>query len=449
MRTSTRTFTRLIAGVAGLAALAVGLSGCSDSGSADGAGDTPTVTFRIWSDDAVAAAYEKSFDAFTKANPDITVKVNQVPWANYWDKLRTDLSAGGGDDIFWTNAYNFAPYADNAKLVNVSSKLSNEVDAWEPSAVKQYTRKGSLWGVPQLIDGGKVLYYNKELVEKAGVDLTDLAWNPEHTADDTFLPALKKLTVDAAGRTADEPGFDGSNLAQYGFNASNDFDAIIGNFVGSNGGLYQSGGKYTFASNAKAEQAIEYVVNLVDKYHVAPSAADTNGNGDFTRDQFLQGKLAVFESGSYNLATIHSSAKFDWGIAPIPAGPAGRIPVTNSIIAAGNAGSKHADATLKVLRWIGSEKGSLALGASGSLIPAVTAAQGPYFDYWTKQGVDAKPFVDGVADGTLKNDVIPNAAATADDLTTALDEIFAGRSNGSVAAALKAAQTAANAGLSE
>jgi multiple sugar transport system substrate-binding protein len=102
-----------------------------------------------------------------------------------------------------------------------------------------------------------------------------------------------------------------------------------------------------------------------------------------------------------------------------------------------------------VLRWIGSEKGSRALGASGSLIPAVTAAQGPYFDYWKKQGVDAKPIVDGVADGTLKNDIIPNAAATSADLTTALDEIFAGRSKGSVAAALKAAQTAANAGLTE
>ena len=449
MRQPSRTLVRVLAGVAGLAALAVGISGCSSSGGATGSGSPTTVTFRIWSDDAVAAAYEKSFDAFTKANPEITVKVDQVPWANYWDKLRTDLSSGSGDDIFWTNAYNFAPYADNAKLVNVSSKLKSEVDAWEPSAVKQYTRKGSLWGVPQLIDGGKVLYYNKELVKKAGVDLTDLAWNPTDSGKDTFLPALKKLTVDSAGRTANEAGFDGSNLAQYGFNASNDFDAIIGNFVGSNGGLYQADGKYTFASNAKAEQAIEYVVNLVDKYHVAPSAADTNGNADFARDQFLQGKLAVFESGSYNLSTIQKSAKFGWGIAPIPAGPAGRIPVTNSIIATGNANSTHADATLKVLRWIGSEKGSLALGASGSLIPAVTAAQGPYFDYWQKQGVDAKPIVDGVADGTLKNDIIPNAAATSADLTTALNEIFAGRSNGSIAAALKAAQTAANAGLTE
>ncbi len=41
-------------------------------------------------------------------------------------------------------------------------------------------------------------------------------------------------------------------------------------------------------------------MDLINKEHVAPSAADTNDNGDFSRDQFLQGKIALFQSGAYN-----------------------------------------------------------------------------------------------------------------------------------------------------
>lgn len=436
---------RRIAAAAAAASLALGLAACSSAESGDGPTD---VTFRIWSDDAVAAAYKASFDEFTAQNPDITVTVNQVPWKNYWDKLRADLSGGGGDDIFWLNAPNFTTYADNGNLSNISETLPDEVANWEPSAVEKYTRDGSLWGVPQLIDGGKVLYYNKKLVQDAGIDLETLTWDPSNAQADTFLPAAQKLTVDAKGVTADQPGFDASNIVQFGFNSAYDFDAIIGNFIASNGGVYQEDGRYVFADNAEAVEAIEYVVGLVNDAHVSPSAADTNDNADFSLNQFLQGKLALFESGAYNLANISDGANFEWGIAPIPAGPSGRIPVTNSIIAAGNASTEHSDATTKVLAWIGSEEGSRPLGANGSLIPAVTAAQQSYFDYWDSKGVDARLFPEGVQDGILKNDPVPNAQAATADLDAAWKEIFAGRA-ANIPEALKDAQNDANDQIAE
>ncbi|WP_020110820.1 ABC transporter substrate-binding protein [Rhodococcus sp. 114MFTsu3.1] len=420
--------------------LTLGLAACSGTG--DG-GDDNTVTFRIWSDDAVAAAYEQSFAEFTAQNPDITVQINQVPWANYWDKLRADLSGGGGDDIFWVNAPNYASYADNGNLVNISELLPDAVSDWEPSAVEKYTRDGSLWGVPQLIDGGKVLYYNKKLVSDAEVDLADLTWDPSNEQADTFLQALKKLTVDSAGRTADQPGFDPGAVTQYGFNAAWDFDAIVGNFIASNGGLYQDSGKYVFADDPASVDAIEYAVDLINDDHVAPSSADTNDNLDFSRDQFLQGKLAVFESGAYNLANISEGADFEWGITPIPAGPSGRIPVTNSIIAAGNSASENSEATQKVLDWIGSEEGSEPLGANGALIPAVTGAQQSYFDFWASKGVDATLFPAGVQNGVLKNDPVPGAQAASADLDSAFKEIFSGRA-GDIQEALKVAQDNAN-----
>ena len=106
-----------LAAVAATALLTLGTAACSPSSSGGDAaqqssgGGKTTVTVRIW-DDQVAKAYEQSFAAFTKANPDITVKLNLVPYADYFTKLPLDVSSGTVDDIFWTNTTPFGALAD-------------------------------------------------------------------------------------------------------------------------------------------------------------------------------------------------------------------------------------------------------------------------------------------------------------------------------------------------
>src|SRR6185312_11873731 len=80
------------------------------------------------------------------------------------------------------------------------------------------------------------------------------------------------------------------------------------------------------------------------------------------------------------------------GVAMMPAGPKGRVSVTNGIAAAGNAATKHPDAVRQVLAWMGSQRGNEFLGAHGAAIPAVVAAQPVYAKYWTSRGVDVSPF---------------------------------------------------------
>ena len=414
--------------VIGGAATAIALSG-SGGGAGDAGDGETTVTVRLW-DEQVEEAYEESFDAFEEENPDIDVEIEHVAYADYFDKLRTDVAGGSADDIFWVNNSYFGAYADNGNLLNIDETLGAEAkQAWEPKVVEQFTRDGALWGVPQLTDAGIALYYNRALLDQAGIapeQLNTLTWSPD-SAQDTFLPVLQKLTRDAAGNTADAPGFDPNAIAQYGFNASNDLNAIYLQFIGSNGGTYQDGDEFTF-DDPKSVEAFQYIVDLINEHHVAPSAADTNEDGDFARNQFLQGKMALFESGTYNLKNIADSADFDWGVALIPSGPAGRVSVTNGIVAAGNAATEHPEATAKVLEWLGSEEGNSFVGASGSAIPAVVAAQQTFRDYYADQGVDIAPFFD-VIDGT---DTIPaprgaNYGAAFAVFKPILDEVFLGR----------------------
>ncbi|MBW0017272.1 MAG: sugar ABC transporter substrate-binding protein [Mycobacterium sp.] len=395
------------------------------------------VRVRLWADQ-IAAVYRDSFDAFTKAHPDIEVHIDLVAYSNYFDTLRTDVAGDSADDIFWmSNAY-LAAYADSGRLMRIDTRGD-----WEPAVVDQFTRGGALWGVPQLTDAGIAVFYNADLLAAAGItpaDLDGLRWDPN--GDDTLRPALARLTLDADGHAGGTPGFDPGRIRQWGYNAANDPQAIYLPYIGSAGGVFQRGDQFAF-DNPESVQAFRYLVGLINDDHVAPPASDTNDNGDFSRNQFLAGRMALFQSGTYNLAPVARDAGFRWGLAMLPTGPNGRVTVTNGIAAAGNSATKHPDAVRQVLAWMGSKEGNAYLGSRGDAIPAVLSAQPVYFDYWSARGVDVTPFF-----AVLNGPEIPapggaGFAAGQAALQPYFDEIFLGR--GDVAAALRRAQAAANA----
>lgn len=440
---------RVLAGLASVSVAALALAGCTSGGTDGGSsgGSATTVTFRTWDTNA-AAAYEESFAAFTKENPDITVKITTIPWADYFTKLRTDIGAGSADDIFWINNSSYNAYASNGNLIDIGDALGADAkDAWAPAVVDQFTQDGKLWGVPQTSDGGIAVYYNKKIIADAGLteaDISNLVWSPDGTGD-TLLPMAQKLTLDAAGKMANEDGFDVNTVTQWGYSAAQDLQGMYLPFIGSNGGTYQDGDQFTF-TDPKTEEAFGYLVDMINKYQVSPGAADSNSDGNYTVNQFLQGKMALFQSGLYNLSNVSENATFDWGTVMLPAGPAGAVSVTNGVVAAGNAKSEHLDATKKVLAWLGSTDGNAFIGETGANLPAVTAAQQTYFDFWKGKSVDVSPFFDVIKDKpTIGAPVGANFNAAYPEIKAVLDEVFLGRT--SIADGMKQAEDAGNAAM--
>jgi multiple sugar transport system substrate-binding protein len=435
-------FSTLVAAVAIAVAVGLAVTAVLLDRSARPAGAKTVVTVRLW-DQQVAAAYRESFAAFTRAHPDIEVHTNVVAYASYFDTLRTDVAGGGADDIFWLSNGYLAGYADSGRLVDIDQSFgTGAASAFEPSVVDQFTRDKTLWAVPQLTDAGTAIYYNADLLAAGGVDpsrLDALHWGAGER--DTLRPLLARLTVDTDGNTADTPGFDGRRIRQWGYNAADDPQGIYLNYIGSAGGVFQNGDEFAF-DNPAAIDAFGYVVALINQDHVAPPASATNDNTDFTRNQFLAGKMALFQSGTYHLAPIAEQAGFRWGVAMLPAGPAGRVSVTNGIAAAGNAASPHPSAVRQVLAWMGSKEGNAYLGRRGATIPAVRAAQRVYFDYWSARGVDLTPFFAVLSGPRIPAPGGSGFAAGYQALKPYFDEMFLGRSD--VATSLRQAQRAAN-----
>lgn len=379
----------------GIASILV-LSGCATTKESG-----ETVTVRLW-DENVAASYSKSFVEFTKESG-IKVNVNVIPWTDYWSQLRVDLASNTADDIFWVNGGNFEDYAAQNYLKPIE-KSEFDFTAWDSSVITQYSKDGKLWGVPQLSDPGIGLFYNKDILDKYGVDLSQinsLQWNPAAKTDSLRATAIK-LTRDQAGRTPSDQNFDAARTQTYGFNSAFDLNAIVLNFLGSNGASWQTGDQFTFNS-ANGRTTFQYLVDLINKYKVSPPATDTNppAGGDTARNLFIQGKLALFESGAYNLANVQAGAKFHWGVTRIPAGPAGAVSVTNGIVAAANAKGSHPDAQLKVLQWLAGA-GAKYIGSTGSALTAVTSERGSFFNFWKSKNLDVTPMVEVLKNGYVQ-----------------------------------------------
>lgn len=401
-----------------------GSGGGSDAGGSTG-GDQGTLTFRLWDQNAVAA-YEESFQAFT-AQSGWNVTIDLVPWGDYWTQLPLDIASGDAADVYWMNSANYVQLKDSDALLDINEVIPDGASQWEQSVVELYTRDGGLWGVPQIWDS-IALFYNKGLLEKAGVDPQDLAFDPAAESD-SLREAGAALTVDGAGLHPGEDGFDADSREQFGFNSQADRQAIIGPMLAANGAQWQEDDQYVFASPEGIE-AFDYMAGLVNDAQIAPSAADTNENGDFTRDLFTQGKLGLFQSGPYNLLAVSDGVadSFEWGLAAPVSGPEGPKSLVHGVVAVGNAQADEdrQEGIAALLTWLGSEEGQRPLASQGVAFPAHVDAQDAFLSFWEEKGVDVSVFVDA-AKNAAEADTGARANAGLTAVMPLFQEVFIGR----------------------
>ena len=169
---------------------------------------------------------------------------------------------------------------------------------------------GATYGVPNDFTP-MVMYYNPVSFENAGVEIpseANLTW-------DRFLELTQRLTLDTEGRNALDPAFDANNIEQYGFRVRQfPFEWVYllwgnGTDVISPDGTTASG----YLDSPASIETIEFLRDLVLKYHVSPtpSALDALQTNLGFLDLFLQGKVAIFPRGHWELVGLRSNPEYD------------------------------------------------------------------------------------------------------------------------------------------
>ena len=126
---------------------------------------------------------------FERQNPGVTFKLVPNSFGEHHDQLTTRLVAGNPPDIAHISARFFFGLADQGLLDPLDERLA--AAGWKEAdyipAQKGMRRGGKIYA-QVLLGYGWGLFYNKDMLDKAGVSV------PTNRAD--FLAAAKKLTVD-------------------------------------------------------------------------------------------------------------------------------------------------------------------------------------------------------------------------------------------------------------
>ena len=115
---------KTLGAVAAAAAIAISLSACGGSApaSAEAKGE---INYWLW-DANQLPAYQQCADDFTKANPDIKVKITQRGWDDYWTTLTNGFVAGTAPDVFTNHLSKYPEYAAKKQLLSLDDAVAKD-----------------------------------------------------------------------------------------------------------------------------------------------------------------------------------------------------------------------------------------------------------------------------------------------------------------------------------
>jgi sn-glycerol 3-phosphate transport system substrate-binding protein len=246
---------------------------------------------------------------FAKENPGI--KVTPIYAGTYQDTIVKALTANKSGTPPVTSVLlstDMFTLIDEDAIVPIDNFVKTADDrAWLGSFYKAFMLNsqsaGKTWGIP-FQRSTVVLYYNKELFKAAGLDPN----KPPATWAE-MAEAAKKLTVkDASGK-----------VTQYGVQIpSSGFPYWLFQGLAIQNGVAMandSGNAVKFDDPAVIE-ALQYWIDLT-KQGVHPSGIVEWGT---TPKDFFEKKVAMMWTTTGNLTNVRTNAKFDFGVAMLPAG---------------------------------------------------------------------------------------------------------------------------------
>ncbi|WP_176084644.1 sugar ABC transporter substrate-binding protein [Martelella sp. HB161492] len=245
---------------------------------------------------------------FAETHPDVTVKFDTIPFNDYVQKITLQLAGGNPPDLGWLLENSGPAFVDAGTLVDVSKTLNDtagyDYADFSKPAMGLWTSGDAVYGVP-FSTSPFLIYYNKSLYDAAGLETPS-----ERVADGSWT--WEQLKADAAAlRDADAGiwGYETVDGQGYGARVMHNLMPIVRAY----GGEAWSDGTCTLNS----DDAVEAVTLFHDMVYKDGSTVPPGEQGDF-----FSGKSALTMTQLSRVSKL-ADAGFDWGIVPLPKGPAG------------------------------------------------------------------------------------------------------------------------------
>lgn len=317
-------------------------------GCALGAASAEKVSLTYWQYqyDSKVAEVNSLITAFEKANPDITIKQENFPYDSYISKVTSAVAAGQGPDVVnlyygWLPQFTSGGYLQPLPPEAFPAK---QLEADIGPLITSSKFQGKYWAMPTAVRTLAV-FYNKDLFKAAGITHTPKTWD-ELVADGSKIQKVNNGRVQVAG-IALQPNGQDHHL----------FREVLTRQWG--GKPYTTNFKTITYNSPAGLEAFKYYTSWIS-LGAATSGDDLfPGSGNPYRDAFIAGRAGMIFDGSFAIATIRSSAKFNWGTFELPTKTPGGLRSNFASywvngITRGATGAKL-DASVKFLKFMTSE----------------------------------------------------------------------------------------------
>ncbi len=347
-------------GLMGAAAAPAALASGRFAANARAQGATTVSFWQFSTEEFVIQAYNDAIAAFSEQNPDITVNMEIVPWAEQQQKLITGLTTGSLPDVSMLGNNVVAQF----QALDALEPLTPYFEAWSqeigrditediwPGDELYYKLGDDWWGSP-VAEETRSLYYRKDFLEAAGIDAPPETWEEARTA-------AMALT------SGDVYGFGIPGGIEYAT-----IQTFMSVYLGYGARFLNDEGACGFDS-PEFREALTFYTNLYIEDKVSPPDTPTYGNPQLEQ-LFQQGRLAMMVDGPWLYRALEE-AKVDWlenvGIAEIPAGPEGKFGFLGGWPLVLWKNSQNKDAAFAWIRFATDPDGYLPqLAAASGLLP--------------------------------------------------------------------------------
>lgn len=421
----------------GKRALATGLAlGAAGSGprlggiaSARGtAQESVELTFMHWGTVLEKDVLTDVIERFQEANPTIKVRQQHVP-DEYETKLNTLVAGDELPDLFYMPEGLALEWAEEGRIVDMTPHVA-EFAAFENRLPQSfyYFAPGKTIGT-MLAPEITLLFYNKELVEAAGVEplpaVADAAYGW-----DQFVETAKRLTLDRSDRNATDPEFDAGSIKQYGVTIPTWWIAWYP-LVRSNGGDIVDEAGTTFTLNRpEAVEVFQNLQDLIHVHHVAPTPTQSESLPAVA--QALQTKrVAMTLDGQWNLLDI-AEAGVPLGVGVLPTYDTPTTVIVGAVVSIG-AKTEHLDEALRFHLFLHDPANTAELYSNGLWMPVDQRyyTEPELIDAWTANDVHPPEYRTGAID-YIRNNSVPSPIIIRDwntinsRLEQGLDQLWTG-----------------------
>lgn len=166
-------------------------NGSSESAASDG---KPTISMTWWGDTKRNEVYIQVIEEFEKANPEVVVEKPFATWANYFDKLSTQVAGGVAPDVIGMHQRYVSEYSQRGVLLDLQPFVDSgvlDLSDIPQSIIDAGKVNGVLYMIPQGLSGQAVSYYTKTF-DDLGLEYPDMNWTW-----DEFVATLEEIQVAA------------------------------------------------------------------------------------------------------------------------------------------------------------------------------------------------------------------------------------------------------------